>query len=122
MIGDEGDGEQEGRQSEQHVERPHQDRVGPATEVSGEQPERNAHEQRKKHGADGDAHRRAVGVEYPAQDVAPEGVGAKRVREVGRAEDAVRLDRLRGVRGDHRSEQPDHDEDHDDREPRSGAA
>ena len=84
-------------------------------EVPGEQPERHADEQRQQHRADGDAQRHAVGVEHALSTSRPSAsepngcarLGAPRMRSVSIASGSCGRE--------HRSEQPDQDEDHDDR-------
>ena len=77
--GDQGDGEEQAREGEDHVHEPHEDRIDTPAVVAGEDPERDADEPRHRHRHQGDLERDAPAEENLAQDVAAVLVGPEEV-------------------------------------------
>ena len=88
--GDDDDGQEQRRESEQDVHEAHEDVVGPARHVAGHRADRRPDEDREADRGEADDQRRPGAVDDPAEHVAEVAVGAEDVlRLVGRAAEQV---------------------------------
>ena len=76
--------QQQRREGEDDVHHPHDQRVDPAAEVAGDQPDEDAGDQRQRHHHEADDQRVARAVDQPREDVAAERVGAEQERRACR--------------------------------------
>ena len=77
---DDHDREQQARQREDDVHQPHDRDLGDAAREAGDEPERDADDDRQRDDRDADQERQARAVDEPRQDVAADRVGAERIR------------------------------------------
>ena len=116
----EGDGEEDGREGHEHVERPHDELIQHALGVAGDQAERHAGGQRQRRPRRWPRRGDAVGVDDPAQHAPPEVVHPEGLPERGRAEGVVPGDLRRAARHDPRREGGGEGERADDEDPGEG--
>ena len=111
------DGEQDGGHGELDVGDAHQHVVRPAAGVSGDQTDEHAHRARDAHRDHAHQERDARAEDEPAQDVAPDLVGAEQVREPGSLEALGDVLLVRAIR---RQRLGERGRDHDDADGRRG--
>ena len=108
------DRQQQAREREHDVAKPHDQQIRPAAAIAAQQPQRDPHHAAEQRRDEADGQRDARTPDDPAQDVAPVRVGAGEVLPARAFQGGVVVRRGRVIGGDQRGEQGQQDDQQDD--------